>query len=944
MPAKPIAPIQPPLLRTKIVIPQIPPEFVHRPRLTERIDRGVVRPLTLLLAPAGYGKTNLIIEWARQASLPVAWFTIDGDDNDLNRFFRYLTGALQTVEPGLTDEALDFILSTRSGALEVGWTLLINEIAALSREFVLVLDDFHTLENPTILQGIGFLLKQLPPNLHLILASRNELTLDLAFLRAKGRVVELGVDDLRFTGEEIAQFFAHATGLQLPPETIALLEERTDGWITALQMAAISLRHQTEPNTLLANLQGHAHYLVDFLAEEVLDRQPEDIRQFLLHTSVLESLTGSLCEAVAMPEAQPGYGAVMLSRLEHANLFITALDEEHEWYRYHHLFADFLRHILAEIAPATIPVLQKRAALWFERNGNLNEACRYALACGDMEWTADLIERNVAAMVMSGEITSLTHLLGKLPEESIHRRPGLGLTYAWGLTAAFQLDHASQWIDVMEQILVELETKRRNAPDGDTATDDDEELSLIRGGLAICQSFLAALSGNSEQAAEFSKQAAGYLGEENPFIHSLINLEESLYHILSGDTQKAIASLRDTIHVARQANNLLVMIIATCQLADMQALQGKLSQAWTTLQKVKYMAVGPDGKPLALAGLANVGFGEILLERDSLAEASTFLEKPDQTNGALRWLSNLDGLISLARLRQIQGDFNGAQGILYEASQYALSTESSQWDDTIVTAVAVRMALHHGDLPAAIQWWKRCGLPDVNQDIHLENYPYHIYEYLMLTQARLLTTLGRSQQDAAYLYKALGLLDSLLPEAERFRRMTSQIEILVQQAIAQSALGEARPAVINLQRALALGEPEGYRRTYLDGGQPVADLLAQCLANLHETGVLLPSTAFVESLLASFQSSVRPLRPSSGEAVSDLIIAKTEDGLPVSLSAREMEVLGLIAEGKSNQEISAQLYLALNTVKRHAYNIYTKLDAKNRTQAVSRARLLGLIR
>ena len=267
----------------------------------------------------------------------------------------------------------------------MGLTLLINELSALSKEIVLVLDDFQVLENPAALQGVGFLLKYLPPNLHLVIASRSEPELDLAFLRAKGRVVELGADDLRFTGEEVEQYFQQAVGLQLPPETVQALEERTDGWITSLQMAAISLKNQADPATLLANLQGKAHYLADFLAEEVLDRQPEEIRQFLLRSSILETLSGPLCEAVVNPDAQPGYGAVMLNRLEHAHLFITALDEKHEWFRYHPLFADFLRQVQAEVNPAEIPELHQRAAMWLEGNGNLDEAFRHALAsqgCG----------------------------------------------------------------------------------------------------------------------------------------------------------------------------------------------------------------------------------------------------------------------------------------------------------------------------------------------------------------------------------------------------------------------------------------------------------------------------------------------------------------------------------------------------------------------------------
>lgn len=942
------AKMRPPLLQTKIAVPQIPPEFVHRRRLTERIDRGVLGPLTLLSAPAGFGKTNLLSEWAGHTRLPVAWLTLDSDDNDLNHFFRYFIGALQSRQPGLAEETLDFILSTRGGGLEVGLTLLINEISALPTEVVLVLDDFQVLENPAIRRCLDYFLKHTPYNLHLVIASRCEPDLDLTHLRAKGRVVELGADDLRFTAEEVGLFFEQAMGLQLPPATIQMLEKRTDGWITGLQMAAISLRHQADPTTLLANLQGDAHFLVDFLAEEVLDRQPEELRQFLLRTSILDVLTGSLCEAVALPEAQPGYGTVMLNRLEHANLFISALDDQHEWFRFHPLFADFLRHIQSEIDPAGIPVLQKRAADWFEQNGNLNEAFRFALASGDLEGTADIIERNVETMVRTGEIASLTHWIGQLPREILHRRPNLSLSYAWGLMASYRLDEARFWIDDLQQILERIEPSPTPLQASGERPVPFENSGLswptLRGGLAICQSFLAVLSGDTEKATEFSQLAASCLNEDNPFIHSLVSLEDSLYFVLSGDTVKAIDAMRETMHVAMRANNLMVLIIATCELADMQALQGHLDQAWATLSKVQYLAVDPEGKPLALAGLADDGFGEILLERGSLDEAQTYLENRDKSTQSLRWLSNLDGLISLAHLRQLQGNFTGAQDLLSRASQLALGTDSSQWDDIVVSAVAVRMALQREDLSEAVQWWNRFGFSDFNQRIHLENYPYHIYEFLLLTQVRLLTAIGRKQGSAVILQQALELLDFIQPEAERFQRVTSQIEILVLQAIVHDALGELEPAIQSLCRALAMGEPEGYRRIFLDGGQPVAKLLAHCRSRALASASLLPTVDYLDSLALAFQHAGKALQTQpANEPFPAALPARLEQTPAVMLSAREIEVLTLIAAGKSNQEISAQLYLALNTVKRHAYNIYAKLDVKNRTQAVSKARQLGLI-
>ncbi len=937
-----------PLLRTKISAPQIPNKFVHRPRLTGRVKQGIQGPLTLLAAPAGFGKTNLLIEWTKETRLPVAWLTIDNQDNDINRFFCYFVGALQTLVPRLGEEALEFNQFTGGSNLEVGLTLLINELSALPKEMALVLDDFQVLENPLALHGVGFLLKYLPPNLHLVIASRSEPELDLAFLRAKGRVVEVGADELRFTGEEVERYFQQAVGLQLSPETIQALEERTDGWITSLQMAAISLKNRADPAELLANLQGKAHYLADFLEEEVLYRQPEEMRQFLLRSSILETLSGPLCEAVVKPGAQPGYGAVMLNRLEHAHMFILALDEKHEWFRYHPLFADFLRQIQAEVNPGEIPELHQRAALWLEENDHLNEAFRHALASRDLDWAADMIERNMQAMLNMGEMPAIARWIGRLPDDITRQRPPLILAYSWALIATHQLDLARDWLDDLVRMLDRLEKQTDATPilDEQEAIEGfgKDDLQYFRGSLAVCKSILAILSGDMEQAVEFSRQATSYISEENVYLRSLLALDDSLYFISSGDTQKAIESLRATMRIARQANNLLTMIIAASSLADLQALQGQLSKAWETLQKAQYLAIGPEGKPHPLAGLVDMGLGEILLEHNLLTEARDYLEKGCRVIQSIWYLGSLDGMVSLARLRQAMGDISESRAILAEAERMALSTDSSQWDDAFVAATAIRLALQRDDLAAAEQWWKKGGFPDLNTPISLEYYPYHIFEYLLLTQAKFLLVKGQETGSAGDLLQAAELLKMLFLEAERFQRVTSQIQILVLQAMVQTALGD-EGAKKNLLRALALGEPEGYRRVYLDEGWRLADLLRQCRSMQQESGSHLPSLAFIDSLLEAIQQGegAKPANEQPIEQSTGKTIAYLEDGLPIALSAREMEVLGLIAEGKSNQEISVELYLALNTVKRHAYNIYAKLEAKKRTQAVSKARQLGLI-
>lgn len=940
----PMRVVESPLLKTKITIPPLPAGYVARPRLKEIIERGTKGPVTIICAPAGYGKTNLLIEYARSTSSRVAWLTFDSADNDQDRMFRYVITALQTLEPHLGDEALDYIQSVKgngtytSAAVEIGLAQLINELTVLPGELILILDDFQAIDDPVKLKSTSFFLKNLPRKLHIVFASRSEPALDLSNLRGKGHLTEISADDLRFTVEEVGEYFQQIMGFYLPLETIQELEQRTDGWVTALQLAALSLRRNPDSTPLLANLKGDVHYLVEFLAEEVLDRQPEDIRQFLLKSSILETLNGPLCEAVVNPDAQPGYGKVILNQLEHDRLFITALDEQHELFRYHNLFAEFLRHVHAEINPTEIPILHKKAALWYEKNGDPEEAFHHALASGDHEWAADMIQHNIETMINAGTFLSLTQWIGQLPDAVVHQRPALGFQHAWGLIASYRLDLARYWLDDVRRRLRELE-------DQPNSEDTETGLLNIRGGLAICQSMLALLSGDMDQAAEFSHQATQYLRDENPFIQSLLALDKSLYFSLSGDTIKAIESLRNTIQIARQANHLLVMILATCQLADIQALQGKLNQAWITLKKAQLMAVGPNGEALPPTELVDIGLGEILLEHNLLEEANVYLERGIKSSSTIWMLKKLDSMISMARLRQIKGDIAESQLVLEEALQLTLSTESSKWDETLISAIAVRLALQRGDLSDAEKWWRRSNFPNFTTSIPLTNYPYHIYEYLVITQVRFLIAIARTSENENYLTQGADLLDSLLPQVKQFQRISTAIEILVLQAIMQYEVGEIQPAIKTLRRALAQGEPEGFRRIYLDGGQPIAELLVYCQSEPREFENLLPSTEFIESLRSDFEREIsfESQPQSSSRITKEPISTKFEDGLPITLSAREVEVLELIAEGKSNQEISAELYLALNTVKRHAYNIYAKLGVQKRTKAVSIARKLGLI-
>jgi LuxR family maltose regulon positive regulatory protein len=504
-----------------------------------------------------------------------------------------------------------------------------------------------------------------------------------------------------------------------------------------------------------------------------------------------------------------------------------------------------------------------------------------------------------------------------------------------------QLDDARFWLDDIQQT-VDARDKEQSQP---TPTNSGESLPQpSHGELALVRSMLALASGDFQQASVYSREAVGYLEQGNPFIRSMLALEESMHCILLGDTSKSIEALQETARVARRANNLFVLIVATCQLADMQALQGNLNQAQVTLQKARFLAVGPDERPLPLAGIIDNELGEILRERNRLDEAKEYLERGYRFTQSEWAPSSLEAMVSLARLLQSQGEIAESQALIAEAFRLALSAENSQWDEVSVAATAVRLALQRDDLSAAHRWWEQSRLRDFQPSPSQQTYPYHIFEYLLLTQARYDLAVAQATSDVPHLHQTLEQLQSILPKAEQFKRVSSQIEILVLRAMIEYALGKGDQAVHTLLRALALGEPEDYRRIYLDEGRVMAELLAHCQAEQQNSGAYSPSHQYIESLLEVCNRELGILSPTSTtQARAGSAIAKTPYEFNIFLSARELEVLSLIAEGKSNQEIAGQLYLALNTVKRHASNIYDKLDVKKRTEAVAKARQLGLI-
>ena len=878
--------------------------------------------MTLISAPAGFGKTTLLSEWRMMhlgSEYPLAWVSLEEADNDLTRFLFYLVGALRAIEADVGDATLASLRSPQPPPIESLLTALVNEISEIPKDFALVLDDYHLIANEAVHETIVFLLDHLPPQAHLVIASRTDPPLPLARLRARGQLTELRAHDLRFTPEETAAFLRGAMGLDLPEESVVALEERTEGWVAGLQLAALSMRGREDISGFIADLKGSNRYVLDYLAEEVLRRQPEDTGSFLLQTSILERLSGPLCDAVT----DRADGQEILQRLEQENLFTVPLDDERRWYRYHHLFSEFLRERLRRTRPDLEPQLHHRASGWYERDGLVQEAVGHALAAGDLENAARLIEENFREMLAQGEATSLLSWMEGLPEELLRSRPWLCIPCAWALLITGQLEAAEARVNDLESMVDAAGSpmEGREIPPG------GEELAAVSGEAAAIRAYIVRNRGEVLRSIELSRRALGLLPEDNLTLRGILAYLLGGAYSMSGDLAAAREYLSEAITTNQRAGNAFAALLATRGLAELQVMGGHLHRAADLYRQALLLA---QQRPFPAAGLAHVGMGELLYEWDDLDGAMRHLtegiELGEQSGGTS---IVLPGHALLARVKWARGDPEGALRAIRDDETTAQGLTPSSRDLNRIVAYGARLRLAQGDLGGAARLLeeRRIG---ANDDLdHL-----NVLEHLVL--ARVL--IARSELDVA-----LDLLERSLEVAEATGSMGSAIEILAVEAQALDARGDKAGAMTALGRALSLAEPEGYVRTFVDEGEPMATLLqrwlrAQRKGRPSSSGPQNASPEYVRRLLAAFR------RPSGSRALdTGPDNARAAQPLPDPLSERELEVLRLIADGKSNREISGQLYITIDTVKKHLTHIFAKLDVRSRTQAVAHARELGLV-
>ena len=896
------------ILKAKLYVPRYRADAVPRSRLHERLDEGARRDLTVVSAPAGFGKTTLLADWSQRSELPVAWVSLDERDDDPVRFLLYLIAAIGTIHEDFGKSTRAFLGSLESREeLEPVLTALSNEILELPGDFVLVLDDYHSVRSETIHDVLAFLLDHWPPPMHLIIAGRTSPPLPLPRLRARGRLTELGVPDLRFSLEEATDFLGRTMGLNLTAKRVAALEEGTEGWIVGLQLAAHALKDREAEFRSMEAIGGGARYVFDYLAEEVLSRQPEDVREFLLKTSIVETLSGPLCEALT----DTTDGQEMLEWLERNNLFLVPLDDEGRYYRYHHLFAAFLRERLGRIHPDEIPKLHRRAGLWEEADGCLSGAIEHALAAEDFDRAADLIEEETGVRRTYVDASLLLRWLGTLPDDLVRRRPQLSLLYAWALAHSGALEETERRLRDTEEGL---------GLDAGASTEglSDEERTIL-GEICIIRARTAAMREDAALTKELSNRALELLPEDELHLRGDVALDLGHAYCSVGDLESASEAFAKAAATGRAADDLRTALFGLRYQASQEISRGRLRKAEELLLDGQRLAESrPDGVP-SVAGIIHAGMGELLYERGDLDEARRLLEEGiehGRRSGEAKILVYC--YVNLARVLMARGDTEGAHSLIREAGGL-----TPRWP--LIWAWRARFWLEQGDVESAARWSREY---EATEDYM--SYPRH---FERITMARVLLGEGRTDE-------ALDSLGNLLENAVSEGRMAHEIELRVLLALTSERLDATNESMEHLERALTLAEPEGFVRVFVDEGLPMAALLERVIRSPRDDGSLngppqgapdIYAGRLLEHIALQAADSGNG-RPRSGRA----------PGLE-PLSGREVEVLELVAAGRSNAEIAGELYLSVGTVKAHVHHIFGKLLVRNRSQAVARARELRLL-
>jgi ATP/maltotriose-dependent transcriptional regulator MalT len=902
-----------PLLSSKYRLPIQRPGTVPRRRLVQRLGAATRAPLAVLSAPVGFGKTTLLTQWLAESSADGAagaWLSLDRRDNDPVLFWIYVVTAMQAAVPGLGDSALR-MLATSSFPDDATLAALLNEVEGLSIDLVVVLDDYHVIESPEVHERMTFVLDHQPPQLHLILATRSDPPLPMAQIRARGQLVEVRAADLRFSVEEAALYLNDSMGLGLSDEDVAALEGRTEGWIAALQLAALSLQGRADASAFVARFAGDDHYVVDYLAEQVLARQPGDVEDFLLETSVLESLTGPLCDAVTGREG----GKATLVALERANLFVVPLDDRRQWYRYHHLFADVLHAHLLDERPGEVGELHRRASVWFEAHDDTSQAISHALAGGDTNRAANLMELAMPMMRRERREAELARWVRALPDDVLRTRPVLAVAFVGALTQALRFDTVAERLDQVEGLLRSVDGTWPEQPPPDVIVIDQDNYRALPAHIEMYRAALALSNADLEETITHARDALALAPPDDPLARSAAGALAGLASWSTGDLSGAYAAYTESVAGLTSAGFLADVLGCTITLGDIRRTQGELSAAVRTYRRALDLAASTEGtEPLRGTADMHVGLAGVLLERNNLTDASeqlTISQQFGDHNGlpqnAYRWR------VVMARLREAEGDLDAALRLLDEAERVYVGDFAPNVQP--VAAVRTRLRIRRNELADAQEWAKEW-------QVSSEDNPSYLREYEHLTLARLLIAEHQVKPADRDVGRVLALLDRLLAAAQLGGRGASVIEVLMLQAIAHDAGKDSPAALAALHRAVTLAQPEGYVRLFTDEGPPMVVLLKALRKQP-------AAPAYVNHLVAATTTIASP--------------APLPQQLLEPLSERELDVLRLLGGDLGGPAIARQLSISLNTVRTHTKNIYAKLGVASRRDAVRQARDFNLI-
>jgi LuxR family transcriptional regulator, maltose regulon positive regulatory protein len=905
------------ILATKLYVPPPRRAVVPRPRLIERLNEGLKRApnVTLISAPAGFGKTTLVSEWAAgfgrlEPQVRAAWLSLDEGDNDPLRFLAYLIAALQTIAANVGAGALG-ALQMLPPPTESIMTTLLNEITALPDPFVLVLDDYDVIEAKPVDQALTFLLEHLPPQMHLVITTREDPQLPLARLRARGQLTELRAADLRFTAAEAAEFLNPMMGLNLAAADIAALEARTEGWIAGLQLAALSMQGQTDVTGFIQSFTGSHKFVLDYLVEEVLHQQSENVQTFLLRTSILDRLCGPLCEALLLDPSVSGQAT--LEYIERANLFIVPLDNERRWYRYHHLFADLLRQRLGQPllqgaasaagtveAGRAVDALHQRASQWYEDHGLELEAFHHAAAAQDVERAARLVEGQGMPLYYRGAAAPVMHWLASLPTAALDARPALWVMYASTLLFSGQNTAVEQKLQAAEAAL-RAERAQRSAEPDEQNRDLVGRIAALRATLAVIQHDVATILAQSRRALE-------YLHPDNLTVRTATTWSLGYAYQLQGDRAAASQAYAEVISSGQSFGNSIYTLAATLSLGQVQETENQLHLAAESYQRSLQLAGDP---PQGMACEAFLGLARICYEWNDLGAAEQHGQQSVQVAGQAIIDTIASYEVLVARLRLAQEDVTGAVAALAKAEAFARKHKFLfRMPDVAAAQVLTRLRQGRPEaVAAAAQLAETHALP--------------------LSQARVHLAQGHPAA-------ALAALEPLRQQAVAKGRANDILKVRVLQALALQAQGENEQAVQVLGDALALAEPGGFVRTFVDEGAQMAQLLSEAAAH----GI---RPDYVGKLLAAFgkPKGIHPAPANTGRGPSPL--TSSVQPLVEPLSDREQEVLRLLGTEMNGPAMARELGVSLNTLHTHTQNIYNKLGVNNRREAVRRAEELNLL-